>query len=95
MAARPAPKKSSTHGSVVRKVLEREDFGRCVLLPKTEWARFPEAGPAWALVDGTKRRVTVQVEDCNCQGTGWHQHRFLSLPAAAAALGSRVSISAV
>lgn len=77
-----------------RKVLERDDFGLCVLLPKTEWSKLPESGPARAKVDGQMRRVTVQVEKCNCRGTGWHEHRFLSLPRTVGARANqRVSIT--
>ena len=70
-------------GGIDRKVLERDDFGLCVLLPKTEWSRLPESGPAQVEIDGKRRQVTVQVEKCNCRGNGWHEHRFLSLPRAA------------
>jgi len=79
---------------IARKVLERDDFGLCVLVPKTEWSRLPDSGPARVHVDGKMRQVTVQVEKCNCRGTGWHQHRFLSLPRTAGARANqRVTIA--
>ena len=74
-----------TAEGIRRKVLERDDFGLCVLLPKTEWSRLPDSGPARVGIDGKARRVTVQVEKCNCRGRGWHEHRFLSLPRTAEA----------
>lgn len=67
-------------GGIDRKALGRDDFGLCVLVPKTEWSHLPESGPARVKVDGKMRRVTVQTEKCNCRGKGWHEHRFLSLP---------------
>jgi alkylated DNA nucleotide flippase Atl1 len=79
-AARP---KAPPTGGMERKVLAHADFGLCVLLPKTEWGKVPESGPATVDINGAPRRVVVQVERCNCQGDGWHQHRFLSLPRAA------------
>lgn len=76
-----------------RKVLHRDDFGLCVLLPKTEWTRLPERGAARVLVDGTPCCVTVCVEACDCRGESPHQHRFLSLPdVSGLELGSRVMI---
>jgi len=79
---------------IARKVLERDDFGLCVLLPKTEWSRLPKSGTARVEIDGTPRRVTVQIEKCNCRGTGWHEHRFLSLPRTAGARANqRVTIA--
>jgi hypothetical protein len=36
-----------------------------------------------ALVDGARRRLTVLSEDCDCRGTGLHEHRFLVLPESA------------
>ena len=77
---RPEPKLA---GGMDRKVLKRDDFGLCVSLPKTEWPLLPDQGAAQVLVNGTKRRVTVQIENCDCRGAGWHEHRFLSLPASA------------
>jgi len=86
MAARPA--------DIERRVLEREDFGLCVGWPKTHWKHL--AGPgdrAEVLVNGTPMEVTIQAERCNCQGTGWHVHRFLSFPQAAGMeRGKRVTI---
>jgi hypothetical protein len=64
-----------------RKVLEREDFGLCILLPKTAWQDAPEPGSACsALVNGDRRRLQVMSEDCDCRGIGLHEHRFLALP---------------
>jgi len=88
-----ASKKPANKGTQ-RKVLKRGGFGLCVLLPKTDWTKLPGDGAARVLVDGKKRRVTVQVERCNCQGTGWHEHRFLSLPKSAGVKeGDRVTIA--
>ena len=70
-----------------RKVLERDDFGLCVLLPKTQWPLLPDHGTAQVLVNGSKRLATVQTEKCNCRGNGWHEHRFLSLPTSAGVKG--------
>jgi len=85
--ARPKP-------DLVRKVLVRDDFGLCVLLPKTAWSMLPPEGPARVKVDGTTRRVTVQSEQCDCQGKGIHEHRFLSLPKSARLKqGDRVAIA--
>lgn len=72
-------------------MIEHAEFGRCVLLPKTEWSRVPSSGPAVILVDGTARDVTVAVELCDCQGAGEHEHRFLTLPDAVPE-GSRVTL---
>lgn len=70
--------------AVRRKVLLRDDFGLCVCWPKTHWAHVPEAGQVGTVViDGVERAVTVHSEACNCQGTGWQEHRFLGLPAEA------------
>lgn len=81
-------------GGVVRKVMKRDDFGLCVLLPKTEWKKLPDRGSAQIIVNGKKQRVVVQVEQCNCQGDGWHEHRFLSLPrTVGATVGERVQVS--
>ena len=66
--------------TLTRKVLKRGDLGLCVLLPKTEWRRYPCCGAAQVQVNGAACTVTVQVEDCDCRGEGVHQHRFLSLP---------------
>jgi hypothetical protein len=88
----PAPKAKAA-AEMERKVLHRGDFGLCLLLPKTEWKHLPDCGPARVAVDGTVRRVTVQIEPCNCQGDGWHEHRFLSLPASTGAkAGDRVKV---
>jgi hypothetical protein len=79
---------------MLRKVLSRADFGLCVLLPKTEWEKLPKRGSAQVGVNGEKQRVVVQVERCNCQGDGWHQHRFLSFNAKSGIEeGERVKIS--
>ena len=66
--------------AMVRKVLKHRDFGLCVLLPKTEWPKLPERGTAIVTINGEPCRVVVQADECNCQGKGWHEHRFLSLP---------------
>jgi len=66
-----------------RKVLLRDDFGLCVLLPKTCWSALPATGRATVRVNGTKRRVTVRSEQCTCRGRVPHEHRFVSLPASA------------
>lgn len=65
---------------IVRKVLDRADFGRCVLLPKTEWSRVPAPGPVDIEVDEVPCTVMVAVEECDCRGTGVHEHRFVLLP---------------
>lgn len=78
---------------LMRKVLRRDDFGLCVLLPKQEWGRLPVAGPAWVEVNGRRRRAAVVSERCNCTGKGWHEHRFLTLPrSAAVSEGARVQL---
>lgn len=65
-----------------RRVLQRDDFGLCVCWPKTHWAKVPAPGESTTLlVNDEARTVTVHSEPCNCQGTGWHEHRFLGLPA--------------
>ncbi|MBN2191215.1 MAG: MGMT family protein [Polyangiaceae bacterium] len=101
-----ATKKRATHGGdgsarprkaaparIDRRVLDRDDFGRCVLVPKTEWKWLPDEGPARVDVDGSAHRMVVQVERCNCQGNGWHEHRFLSFGRSAKiAPGQRVTI---
>jgi hypothetical protein len=69
-----------------RKVLLRDDFGLCVLLPKTLWAKVPEPGNAFvATVDGERRRLRVESEPCSCRGHVPHEHRFLKLPTSMAA----------
>jgi len=69
-----------------RKVLLRDDFGPCVCWPKTLWGAVSPVGESCDVnLDGTRCRVTVQAERCNCRGTGWHEHRFLCLPASAGA----------
>jgi hypothetical protein len=70
--------KKPDRAGVVRKVLRRDDFGLCVLLPKTEWNKLPGCGPALVGVNGKRQRVVIQVQRCNCQGEGWHEHRFAS-----------------
>jgi len=88
---RPEPKLGR---ETSRKVLRRENFGLCVLLPKTDWPLLPHHVTAQVLVNGITRRVTVQSEKCNCRGTGWHEHRFLSLPVTAGVKeGSQVKIN--
>ena len=66
-----------------RKVLLREDFGLCVLWPKTAWGRAPQPGDSFAAdVDGVRRRLRVHSETCTCQGPEKpHEHRYLTLPA--------------
>ena len=92
-ATRARASQLAAGSGVQRKVLRREDFGVCVLLPKTLWPRFPAAGAARAIIDHSEQQVTVCVEQCNCRGTGWHEHRFLALPpAAAAAKGTRITL---
>jgi hypothetical protein len=67
-----------------RKVLRRDDFGICVLLPKTLWQMVPEPGRACtARVDGRRRRLRVETEHCTCRGNEPHEHRLLALPSAA------------
>ena len=67
--------------SVTRKVLWRDDFGLCVLWPKTMWSDAPEPGGALtATVDGKRRRLRVASEQCSCRGGTPHEHRFLMLP---------------
>jgi hypothetical protein len=79
---------------IVRKVLRHERFGLCVLLPKTDWARLTDSGPAQIVLDGAACWVTVCVEDCDCRSEALHQHRFLALPGSAEiATGRRVYIS--
>jgi hypothetical protein len=79
---------------VSRKVLQRGDFGVCIAWPKTHWKHLGGPGErGTVLVDGRPLEVTVQGERCNCQGTGWHVHRFLSLPdSAGVTVGQRVLI---
>ena len=81
---------------IPRKVLHRDDFGLCVCWPKTEWARVAEPGKTCTVkLDDETRRVTVQTEACDCQGTGWHEHRFLSLPKSVGFVaGQRVVVEA-
>jgi hypothetical protein len=82
--------------SVRRKVLRRDDFGLCVLLPKTAWAAFPPDGAAAVMVNGMPGSATVQTERCNCRGEGWHEHRFLSLPSKSTAqVGDSLDIEPV
>ena len=65
-----------------RKILRRDDFGLCVLLPKTAWSAAPEpGGTLMANVNGDRRRLRVRSESCTCGGHPLHEHRFLSLPA--------------
>lgn len=86
MAARPA--------DIERRVLRREDFGLCVGWPKTHWKHLGGPGETDdVLVNGMPTQVTIQAERCNCQGAGWHVHRFLSLPEEAGVRqGERVTI---
>ncbi len=74
-----ASRPGKTGKAIRRKVLRRDDFGLCVLLPKTAWGLLPQRGSAAVRVHGTRRRVTVRSERCNCRGTDGHEHRFLSL----------------
>lgn len=71
---------------VRRKVLQRADFGLCVLWPKTAWEKVPQPGGSFmAAVDGARRRLGVVSEQCTCQGPhSPHEHRYLTLPASAA-----------
>ena len=70
---------------IVRKILPHGTFGPCVLLPKTEWSRLPSRGPARILLKGVPTEATICVEECNCRGTGHHEHRFLALAGGVAA----------
>lgn len=80
---------------VSRKVLQRGDFGVCIAWPKTHWKHLGGPGETGTvLIDGVPAEVTVRGERCNCQGTGWHVHRFLSLPkSAGVTVGQRVQIA--
>jgi hypothetical protein len=79
---------------VVRKVLSREDFGLCVCWPKTLWGVVPNPGATTEVqVDGKPAPVRVQTEACNCQGNGWHEHRFLSFVEPGAVAGQRVEVA--
>jgi hypothetical protein len=71
--------------AVKRKVLLHDDFGLCVLWPKTAWGRVPQPGGSFvADVDGARRRLGVVGEQCTCQGTDkLHEHRYVTLPASA------------
>ena len=77
-----------------RKVLERDDFGLCVLLPKTDWDRFAQPGrSSLVAINGRRRRVGIASKACNCRGDTPHEHRFLTLPASAGLKpGERVTI---
>ena len=89
-----APTKKSPQRVLVRKVLGCDDGGLCVLLPKTEWKKLPDKGPAQIRVQGRKLRVFVRAERCNCQGDGWHEHRFLSFTRTTKVqVGERITIS--
>ncbi|MBN1611191.1 MAG: hypothetical protein JW940_31450 [Polyangiaceae bacterium] len=86
--------KTPHQAGIVRRVLSRDDFGLCVLLPKTAWNKLPSKGAAQVGVNGRSQRVVVRTERCNCQGDGWHQHRFLSFQRGARIdEGERVRIS--
>jgi len=79
--------------AIQRKTLMHETFGLCVLLPKTHWRRAPAPGAvAKVKLNGAEVDVTVRSEDCDCQGTGVHEHRFLALPDGAAAQGETVAV---
>lgn len=79
---------------VERKVLNREDFGLCVCWPKTMWNLVPPPGETTeVLVGGEPAVVRVHSEPCNCQGSGWHEHRFLGFVGPGVAAGQRVEIS--
>jgi hypothetical protein len=85
---------STADRGVVRKVLSREDFGLCVCWPKTLWGVVPgPGGVTEVLVDGEPARVRVETEPCNCQGNGWHEHRFLKLLEPGVAAGQRVEVA--
>jgi alkylated DNA nucleotide flippase Atl1 len=91
----PAPRKRAGEG-LYRRVLRREDFGLCVLVPKQEWPKLPDAVQVRAEVNGRARRAIVRTERCNCAGKGWHEHRFLSLPRSAGVVeADRVTIRIV
>jgi hypothetical protein len=62
-----------------------------VLLPKTAWKQWPASGRAQARVNGRLLDCVVRIRRCNCRGEGWHEHRFLVLPAKAGIKG-RISL---
>ena len=77
--------------SIRRKVLQRDDFGLCVLWPKSHWGAVgPPGGTVSVQVDGSPRRVRVEAEDCDCRGMGRHQHWFLCIPKASNVTAGRV-----
>jgi hypothetical protein len=76
-----------------RKVLSHERFGACVLLPKSQWKLFPDVGVISVKVNGRRTRVNARIEQCNCRGTGWHEHRFIALPRSCGARGEHVTIT--
>ncbi|HQK95461.1 MAG TPA: hypothetical protein PLD23_18335 [Armatimonadota bacterium] len=79
--------------AIQRKALIHEAFGLCVLLPKTHWRRAPEpGGSARVLLNGAEVEVTVRSEECDCRGTGAHEHRFLALPAGVAGPGETLTV---
>jgi alkylated DNA nucleotide flippase Atl1 len=78
--------------AIERAVIEHDKLGLCVLLPKTSWGDWPAKGAAIAMIDGKPVRCRVLVEQCNCRGTGMHEHRFLGLPGGAAIRGQRVRV---
>ena len=73
-----AKAKAPNQGGIVRRVLRHDEFGLCVLLPKTAWHKLPNGGPARVGVNGKDQRVVIRAERCNCRGDGWHEHRFVS-----------------
>ena len=76
---------------------QRGNGGLCISWPKTHWDRVAEPGAACTvLIDGTRRRVRVASERCNCRGKGWHEHRFLALPRSAnVTQGQRIAINLI
>jgi len=79
--------------AIQRKALTHEAFGLCVLLPKTHWRRAPAPGAVTKVkLNGTEAEVTVMTEECDCQGTGVHEHRFLALPGGVAGPGDMVTV---
>jgi hypothetical protein len=86
--------KAPAQAGMVRKVLSHDEFGLCVLLPKTAWDKLPSQGPARVGVNGKNQSVVIHAERCNCRGDGWHEHRFVSFQSAAhVGQGDQVRIS--
>ena len=79
-----AERRTRDRNTVARKVLRRDDLGLCVSWPKTHWSKTAAPGASCTvLIDDRSCRVQVRTEKCNCRGSGWHEHRFLKLPASA------------